>query len=179
MTVEHRSRATELRATDGRKLIGYAATWSGVAKLPGFTETIRPGAFASTLASGADVMAIVDHDDSRLLARRSAGTLSLVEDERGLAFTISVPNTQLGNDTLEMVKRGDYTSMSFGFSVAPSGQVWNQTRSQRTLTSVTLAEISILTGKAPAYNATSIEARAMQAAHDAAQQRRLFVLGLL
>ena len=50
--IERRS-AAELRATQGRKLAGYAAVFNTRADIMGiFTESIAPGAFAATLASG-------------------------------------------------------------------------------------------------------------------------------
>jgi HK97 family phage prohead protease len=37
------------------------------------------------------------------------------EDDTGLRFELTPPNTQLGNDVLELVERGDISGMSFGF----------------------------------------------------------------
>ena len=55
----------ELRAA-GRRLEGYAAVFDTEAQIGGFSETIRAGAFRAALASGADVLALVDHDPGRL-----------------------------------------------------------------------------------------------------------------
>lgn len=39
----------------------------------------------------------------------------LAEDERGLAFEVDVAETQVGNDALVSIRRGDVDDMSFGF----------------------------------------------------------------
>ena len=51
----------------GRKLEGYAATFGTEAQVGNFTETIAPGAFAGSLGAANDIVALVDHDPSRLL----------------------------------------------------------------------------------------------------------------
>ena len=80
----------------GRRLAGHAAVFSTPADIGGrFRETIMPGAFRATLAARSDVVALVDHDATRLLARTASGTLRLSEDARGLAFELDVPATQL------------------------------------------------------------------------------------
>jgi HK97 family phage prohead protease len=122
------------------------------------------------------VRCLVDHDETKLLGRTSAGTLSLRSDAKGLAFDLVVPSTTLGSDILALVERRDVQSLSFGFSVSPGGDRW-PTTTTRELRSVDLSEISILHGS-PAYGSTSIEARC-RAANGAAAQRRLYILGMI
>jgi HK97 family phage prohead protease len=146
----------EVRAA-GRKLVGYAATFGTAAKINGaFTESIRAGAFAASLGSGRDILALVDHDPTRLLARTGSGTLRLIEDSRGLAFELDVPPTQLGNDVLALAERRDLGGMSFGFRA--TDEAW-PARDVRELRSVELHEISIVQAF-PAYAQTSVAARA-------------------
>src|SRR4051794_415883 len=111
---ERRVSAVEIRAK-GRRLEGVAALFGQDTKIGSFTESIRAGAFQDSLASGRDVLALVDHDPSRVLARTKSGTLRLAEDARGLAFDLDVPNTAAGNDVLALAERGDLGGMSFGF----------------------------------------------------------------
>lgn len=169
-----RRAATELRAVAGRRLEGYAATFGTPAAIGGFTETIRAGAFRASLASGVDVLALVDHDPGRLLARTSSGTLRLHEDARGLAFALDVPDTTLGRDVLALAERRDLGGMSFGFRV--KDEAW-PTRDQRELRAVDLVEVSIVHAH-PAYAATSVQARAraLGAADATARQRFLETL---
>ena len=145
----------ELR-TQGRKLLGYAATFDAETRIGTMSEVIKAGAFRNSLESGRDILALADHDVSRVLGRTKSGTLRLSEDSKGLSFEIDVPDTQLGRDILAMANRGDLGGMSFGFHVPEGGQEW--TGSKRTLTRVDLAEISVVSAW-PAYQQTSIEAR--------------------
>ena len=96
-----RRAALEVRAA-GRRLEGYAAVFDSEAPIGAFRESIRPGAFRAALATGKDVLALVDHDPARLLGRTGSGTLRLSEDSRGLAFELDVPDTQLGRDILAL-----------------------------------------------------------------------------
>jgi HK97 family phage prohead protease len=97
MMQERRSAPLEVRAR-GRRLEGYAATFGVEAELPGFTEVLSPGAFAASLAGGrGDILALVDHDHGRVLARTKSQTLRLSEDSKGLAFDLDVPATTAGN----------------------------------------------------------------------------------
>jgi HK97 family phage prohead protease len=150
--------AAEVRA-EGRKLVGYAAVFGQEARIADFSETISRGAFAASLASGRDTLALVDHDSGKVLARTKSGTLRLQEDERGLKFEIDVPNTSVGRDVLEMASRSDLGGCSFGFSVDPDGETWRGDK--RELRSVTLYEISIVNAF-PAYEGTSVSARSRQ-----------------
>ena len=150
-----RRAVSELRASsEQRTLEGYAAKFGTEARIADFTETIKAGAFQDSLSDGRDVLALVDHDPSRLLARTKTGTLELREDQTGLWFRIQVPETTTGNDVLALAKRGDLGGMSFGFM--PGEERW--TGNRRELLSVDLREISVAQSW-PAYPETSVQAR--------------------
>lgn len=146
----------ELRAKD-RKLEGYAAKFAQEARISDFIEVIHRGAFGASLKSQRDVLALVDHDASKVLARTRSGNLKLTEDSTGLAFEIAVPDTQAGRDVLALAERGDLGGMSFGFLVPEGGETWAGNR--RTLTAIDLHEISVVSAW-PAYDGTSVKARA-------------------
>lgn len=170
----HAAPGLELRAdTAGRRLTGYAAVWNAPATIGGFTETIQPGAFRASLASGRDVLALVDHDPSKLLGRTGSGTLTLAEDSRGLAFDIALPDTALARDLLALVERRDAGGMSFGFKA--TDESW-PTSTRRELRAVELYEISVVLAF-PAYSQTTISARArvMAKAEASARLRRLIL----
>ena len=153
--IERRVLAIAIRA-QGRRLVGYAATFGTPAEIDGrFTETIRAGAFAETLKQREDVLALVDHDASKLLGRTARGTLRLNEDARGLAFEVDVPPTTLGNDVLAMAARGDLGGMWFGFRTIADH--WTDKRT-RELRRVQLVEVSVVHAF-PAYPATVVQAR--------------------
>lgn len=163
-----RRAAAELRAVPGRRLEGYAAVFGVPAQIGGFQETILPGAFRATLASRGDILALVDHDPGRLLARTGSGTLRLAEDSRGLHFSLDVPDTTLGRDLLALAERRDLGGMSFTFR--PKDEAW-PARDRRELRAVELLEVSVVQAF-PAYSATTVEARHRAAQGDALARRR-------
>lgn len=163
-TLERRF-TTELRSA-GRRLEGYAATFTSTADLGSFRERIAPGAFRSALAG--DILALLDHDQGKVLGRTRTGTLELREDDRGLAFALDVPDTAAGRDVLALAARGDLGGMSFGFTVPDGGEEWDGTI--RTLRSIGLKEISVVSAW-PAYEGTEIALRALQR-HDGAARRQ-------
>lgn len=161
---------TEVR-TAGRRIEGYAATFTGEADLGGFRERIAPGAFRAALVG--DVLALLDHDPGKVLGRTRSGTLRLTEDAKGLAFSLDVPDTQAGRDVLHLAERGDLGGMSFGFTVPDGGESWNG--KTRTLRSIDLREISVVSAW-PAYDGTEIALRALMAGADASRRRRILIL---
>lgn len=143
-------------------ITGYAAVFDKWSQDLGyFREKIRKGAFAKCLAAGTDVRALVGHDSRLIIGRRSAGTLKLLEDERGLKVEISVPDTTAGRDVLTSVRRKDLTGMSFAFDVqedewahrTENGEQINE----RELIEVIISEVSVVAF--PAYEETVAEAR--------------------
>jgi HK97 family phage prohead protease len=140
---------------DEMSLVGYAALFNSRSEnLGGFTETIAPGAFSRSLKSRNDVKLLWNHDTSAVLGSSRSGTLKLYEDERGLRVEASLPNTTYGRDARELIKRGDVTGFSFGFSIpGRGGDEWNAEGTERTLKSVRLHEVSLT--PFPAYQGTN------------------------
>ena len=145
-------------ASDGEpEISGYAAVFGELSEnLGGFYEQIDRGAFATTLQT-ADVRALWNHNADYPLGRLKAGTLSLSEDERGLAFSLRPPDTQYARDLLVSIRRGDVDQMSFGFRAVRDR--WEQVGGQviRTLLEVELFDVSPVTY--PAYPTTSAAVR--------------------
>lgn len=155
LDAERRAAVLELRAK-GRRLEGHAATFGTEARIADFREVIAPGAFARSLASNPDILALMDHDAKKVLARTRSGTLRLAEDSKGLAFDLDVPDTTIGRDILEMAARSDLGGMSFAFTVGKDGERWQGNR--RELRSVNLIEVSVVSAW-PAYDHTTVQAR--------------------
>lgn len=145
----------EVRELDGAPVIrGYAAVFNRMSQPLGqFVEQIAPGAFRDTVNE--DVRALWQHDTSRVLGRTKNGSLKLWEDERGLGFELTPPDTQDGRDALTLIQRGDVDQMSFGFTVPQGGDSWKTGDGMpvRTLNTVRLIEVSPVTF--PAYLDTS------------------------
>lgn len=149
----------ELRSMeDGSNLIkGYAAEFEKLSvNLGGFREQIRKGAFANSLRDSV-VKALWNHNTDMVLGSTKNGTLKLWEDDRGLAFELSLPDTTWGRDALESIRRGDVEGVSFGFQV--NVDEWDQSGDEviRTLVDVELHEISPT--PFPAYPQTSVSVR--------------------
>jgi len=164
--VVERRAAIELRAEgDGKRprLVGHAAVFNVLSQdLGGFVEIVRPGAFTRTLKSDRDPLALVQHMPQLVLGRRSANTLRLSEDIKGLAFEIDVPDTTAARDLLVSVERGDVKGASFAFSTPAGGDRWEMRGDHaiRELIDVDLYEITI--PAQPAYLDTAVARRSFE-----------------
>lgn len=152
------TRSMEVRAVDDEKemlLEGYAVVFDSETRLyDDIYEEVATGAFNGVDFS--DVRAFYDHQTGNLLGRTKSGTLSLNVDEKGLRFSLKLPNTQLGRDIFELTKRGDLSQCSFGFTVAED--VWTYREDDTYHRSITkignLVEVSLVS--IPAYDDTSV-----------------------
>ncbi len=114
----------------GRKVTGYAARFNTRSRNLGgaapWFEIILPGAFPPL--DKQDCRALWNHDPKQLLARSKfgKGTLKLSIDSVGLRYEFDAPQSTIGNDLLESIKRGDLDESSFSFSVAKGGDEWTE-----------------------------------------------------
>jgi HK97 family phage prohead protease len=160
--IEHRMFKAELRTNaDGEpEITGYAAVFNVATDLGFFHEEIAPGAFSRALAEKQDVRCLMNHDPNRVLGRTKNGTLTLAEDNTGLKFKNTPPDTQLGKDCHTLVKRGDIDQCSFAFVVKSEDVTYGDNGDcLRTVKDVDLMDVSIVTY--PAYESTSCEARSL------------------
>ena len=151
-------------------LCGYFAVFDSVYQIaPGMSESIAPGAFASTL--GGDIRALTNHDTTLVLGRTGAGTMTIREDEHGLWADVEInPNDSDAMNTYARVQRGDVSQCSIGFSIRSEDTDVREDGSVHwTIREVELFEVSVCTF--PAYAETNVSARSAQA--DAIKQRRL------
>jgi len=156
----------ELRAEggDGMTFSGYASVFNSSSEdLGGFREFVAPGAFKRSLQARNEIKLLWNHDTSEPLASVRGGSLQLVEDNHGLKVTAKLPNTTRGRDVAELLRSKVIDSMSFGFNVIKDS--WSNNGSVRTLESVRLSEVSVVTF--PAYTATTATVRSMQPTIDA------------
>lgn len=147
-------------SSDGMSFTGYAAVFNSPSEPLPFTEVIREGAFKRSLKSRNEIKLFMNHNTDVVLGSTRAGTLKLTEDSRGLLAQAELPDTSAGRDLSVLMKRGDVSSMSFGFSVPPKGDSWSGDGSTRELHQVRLHEVSIVTGF-PAYEATTASVRSL------------------
>lgn len=153
----------EIREDDGgkRTISGYAVKWEKKSQVLGFFRRFREqfikGAFADSLEKD-DQRFLWSHDVSKVLGRTKNGTLRLEEDDIGLRFELDLPNTTLGNDTYESIKRGDVDGVSFGFRMLE--EEWDENDPDnivRTINKARLLEVSAVAF--PAYLDSEVNAR--------------------
>lgn len=159
-----RHEALEYRESEEiAQISGYAAVFNQetvIGGMFGFREQIDPHAFDDAIKVD-DVRALFNHNPDILLGRTESGTLTLSVDKRGLKYTIDLPNTAAARDVRELIRRGDVTGSSFGFTV--DEDEWDESEMKkgklplRTLTKVSLFDVSPVTY--PAYPQTSVSAR--------------------
>lgn len=104
-------------ANDGSHVIsGTAVVFDQPSEAMPFIEYVSPLAFKNVDFS--QVQLLYNHDFSSILARVDAGTLEITVDTKGLNFTATLPDTQLGNDTFTNIQNGNLQGLSFGFTIA-------------------------------------------------------------
>ena len=138
---------------------GLAARFNSQSEpLGGYTETVMPGAFRKSLAAGANIVCLVDHQQSQALGRTSSGTLRVWEDAVGLRFECNVSDSQPGRDAMVNIERGDLHQCSFAFLVEKDGERWTLGPDgdvRRELTNVSLHDVSAV--GFPAYEETQVK----------------------
>lgn len=142
---------------------GYAYVFESDSQdLGGFIERVAKGAGAQSIRDH-DIVALANHDANLLLGRKSAGTLTIEEDERGAAYTITLPDTSVGRDWAELLRRRDVVGSSFGFRVHEDE--WGEAedgRLLRTLKRFSIRDVGPVTF--PAYLGTEAALRSHEAA---------------
>lgn len=114
--MEIRSLETIPTVSDDNEIEGTAVVFNQRSDdLGGFDEIIEPTALTGVDLS--DVVLLYNHNSGDVLARSSAGTLTLDPQPDGIHFRAKLPATTLGNDTRENLRNGNVRGMSFGFSI--------------------------------------------------------------
>jgi HK97 family phage prohead protease len=142
---------------NGRKIRGYGIVFNALSQdLGGFREIIAPEAVDRTLSEGLDVRALVDHDSGKVIGRTRSGTLRLRKDSRGLHIEVE-PDEEISyaRDIMRAVARGDVSGMSFGFRALDDDWNYDEKTPVRTVTDMTVSEVSIVTF--PAYRQTDVQ----------------------
>lgn len=125
-----------------------------------FIEVIERSALDNTDMSG--VVATHEHDKSRLLGSTYGNTLTMTVTDTGLKVRIQKPNTTVGNDCYESVRRGDLRFMSFRQIVGTDRWEMRAGTKYRFITGITKLRDVTLTCE-PAYRQTAVESRSYDA----------------
>lgn len=165
--LEIRSFNIELReAEESRHIEGYGSVFNERSiDLGGFHEIIAPGAFDGVIERS-DVKCYLEHNPEKGILARSRnghGSLSLELDERGLKYSFDAPHTNLGDEVVEGLKRGDYSQSSFAFTV--ESETWSKEEDGTYLRTINkvggLYDVSIVA--TPAYEGTAVALRSLDA----------------
>jgi HK97 family phage prohead protease len=174
--IERRVVAGEIRAkkTEGGPTVlsGYAAVFNRETVIDGwfpFREVILPGCFAEAIKTD-DVRFLFNHNADVVLGRTTNGTLRLSEDSIGLHYENDLnPNDPDAVSVGAKVERGDVSQSSFAFRV--DEDEWDESEVKagklplRKIVRVApLFDASCVTY--PAYEATTVSARAEQRAKE-------------
>lgn len=167
----------ESRVVDGEPIIfGVRSVnltpWSSTRKV---YEVLEPGCITKELLQRSDVVFNINHSNkvTDVLGRyrnTDKDTLKLELNQRNVKSSCDLPKTNAANDTLELIKRGDISGMSFAFDddyedtengvsfertneIEDGKEVW--IRHVKRITG--LYDVSIVTH--PAYEQTSVGTR--------------------
>lgn len=165
--VERRSASISSINVDTRIVEGYAIVFNSQSEDLGFREVITPSAVTEDTINTSDVFCLFNHNPDKVLARcrYGEGSLSLSIDEKGLKYSFQAPNTELGNELIEHIRRGEIDGSSFAFIVSADegSEVWENINgtTHRTINKIEcLVDVSPVWQ--PAYSATSVNARAKE-----------------
>jgi hypothetical protein len=124
------------REKEGTAVIGgYVVTWNTIYDMGGYYERIAPGALDK--ADITDVACLFNHDMSQILSRTTSGSLKLKIDSKGLYYSATLPDSDLGEYIEDMVTRGDVFQSFWGFTgVSETWSVTKDGSQLRTITSV-------------------------------------------
>lgn len=105
---------------ESRTVEGYAVVFESMSENLGFYEVIHRGAITEETINNSDILCKFNHNDEKVLARskNGSGSLLLEVDEVGVKYFFEAPHTQLGDELLEHLRRGDISSSSFAFTVS-------------------------------------------------------------
>ena len=113
---------TESRTIEGTPIVfGVRSVnltpWSSTREV---YEVLEPGCITQELINRSDVILNLNHSsmvpDVLGRCRNGKGTLELELRAKNVGCRCDLPNTNNADDTLELMKRGDITGMSFAFS---------------------------------------------------------------
>ena len=151
-------------------------------------EVLEPGCISDELLQRSDVILNLNHSnmvpDVLGRCRNGKGTLSLELRGDSIGCRCDLPRTNNANDTLELMRRGDITGMSFAFEDdwqdAENGVSYERTAETRNGKEVWLRRVKRITGlydvaivTHPAYEQTSVGTREASERIDEAIEEQL------
>lgn len=152
------SATVEMRDAEVGIISGYGSVYydgspgSQYELYPGVFERVMPGAWDRVISENDDARGLFNHDTNMILGRRSAGTLRLISDPRGLRYEIDKSSTTVYANLKEWIARRDVTGSSVSFQV--SDEQWLKENGQR---------IRLIRGFKPLYDVGPVTFPAFEA----------------
>lgn len=159
----------EVRADENsRRIEGCAIVFNQPSVDMGFREVIESTAISQDLIDNSDIYLNFNHDDKKILGRwnKGHGSLNIELREDGVWFSIDAPKTDLGDEVLEYLKRGDVDKCSFCFWMDlddEEAETWTYEDgvALRTIHKIAgLHDVSVVWE--PAYDTTQVSARSLE-----------------
>jgi HK97 family phage prohead protease len=147
--MEKKALPTEFKVSgDGRTVEGYASTFGNVDYVG---DMVCAGAYKKTLAENFGRLKVLrDHDQAQPIGKPEEA----YEDSRGLYTKSRISDTQLGNETLTLLRDGVLDRMSIGYSPIIKEHGKHEGKDVRFLKEIKLFEWSIVTF--PANDAAAV-----------------------
>uniref|UniRef100_A8LZZ4 Phage prohead protease, HK97 family n=1 Tax=Salinispora arenicola (strain CNS-205) TaxID=391037 RepID=A8LZZ4_SALAI len=184
---EHRAYPVrlEVRAagSEQARIEGYASVTEAPYEmydfLGSYTELVRNGAFAKTLAENPQVQLLLNHGGLSMAYTR-AGTLRLSEDSTGLHIAADVNTTR--SDVRDMVSAladGNVDEMSFAFRVPAGKSQWSPDYDQRDILEVDIhrGDVSVVNFGANPATTAAVRAQDLDQMDEAAARELYERLG--
>lgn len=139
-------------ATDKKLVVyGYAIVYNSPSvDLGGYREVIARDAFTDDIKTRRNITCLYEHEGHNVLGETAKGTLVLTPDDKGVAFELTLPDTEFGNSVYQRAQSGELDGMSFGFKQRLVE--WDLDRSIKTVRLGVITEVTITS--TPAYEAT-------------------------
>ena len=153
---------------NSRRIEGCAIVFDTPSVDMGFREVIESTAISQDLIDNSDIYLNFNHDDTKILGRwnKGHGSLNIELREDGVWFSIDAPKTDLGDEVLEYLKRGDVDKCSFCFWMDfddEEAETWTYEDgvALRTIHKIAgLHDVSVVWN--PAYDTTQVSARSLE-----------------
>ena len=167
--IQYRSFSGSAQASEEKPRVieGYAVRFNEESQNLGFTEVIDRGAITQEVIDNSDIYCLSNHDPNKVLARSryGKGSLQLELREDGLFYSFEAPETEIGRECLEHIKRGEMFSSSFAFivSMEDGSEKWEKMDGvvKRTIYKIDrLFDVSCV--YEPAYLTTTCDARSAE-----------------
>lgn len=126
----------ELRSIENGQpeIFGYGSVFNSdshvlrTARGQQFVEQIQPGAF-DHLLDDPDIVSLFNHSADYPLARNKR-SMQVGVDSYGFWYRYSAPNSPMGQNITESIRRGDVVGSSFSFFVSDKNEEWEMRKGQ-------------------------------------------------